>query len=281
MTTIKIVTDSTIDLDIATLESLGVTVVPLSLTIDGETYRDRLDITPQDFLVKMKEAKELPKTSQPPVGEFLEVYDRLGADGSEIISIHMTGGMSGTVNSAETAAGMTESNVTVIDSKYISRALGFQVLKAVEMVKAGENKEEILAEISKVRENTRLFVVVDTLENLVKGGRIGKGQALLGSLLNIKPIADLSGGVYNPIGKVRSYSQVVKTLIKEMKSDLEGKKLLEVGLVHAGNDELVEALVKKIEEDFQFKVENVGYTTPIIATHTGPGTIGFMYRWES
>ncbi|USK37609.1 DegV family protein [Cytobacillus firmus] len=280
MAKIKIVTDSTADLSSEFLEKFDIEVVPLSIHIDGDTYLDRVDITPSEFMRKMKESDELPKSSQPPAGVFAEVYDRFGDQGYEILSIHMTGGMSGTVQSAESAAAMSHANVTVVDSRYISKALAFQVLEAAKMAREGKSIQEIVSRLETTRSNTKLFVVVDTLENLVKGGRIGKGKAMIGSLLNIKPIASLEGGVYTPVAKVRSHTQVAKYLAKQFAEDIKGKTIRGVGLVHAEGIELASKLKTMIEElDAGAEVE-IEETTPIISTHTGPGAIGFMYHLE-
>ncbi|MEI2356535.1 DegV family protein [Mesobacillus zeae] len=280
MSKIKIVTDSTADLGEEIIREYGITVVPLSLTIDGEHFLDRVDITPIEFLEKMKKSEELPKSSQPSSGEFLKVYDELGDEGYEVLSIHMTGGMSGTVRSAESAAKMSQTKVTVVDSRFISKGLAFQVLEAAEMAKKGRSIEEIVARLAVVREQTRLFVVVDTLENLVKGGRIGKGKAMIGSLLNIKPIASLEGGEYNPVSKARSHSQVVKYLSKQFAEDVKGKVIKGVGLTHAEGLELASRLKDTIMEMTGYSKVDIEDTTPIISTHTGIGAIGFMYYFE-
>ncbi len=280
MAKIKIVTDSTADLSSELIEKFDIEVVPLSIHIEGNTYLDRVDITPSEFMRKMKEADELPKSSQPPAGVLAEVYDRFGDQGYDILSIHMTGGMSGTVQSAESAAAMSHANVTVVDSRYISKALAFQVLEAANMASEGKSIQEIVSRLETIRSNTKLFVVVDTLENLVKGGRIGKGKAMIGSLLNIKPIASLEGGVYTPVAKVRSHTQVAKYLAKQFAEDIKGKTIKGVGLVHAEGIELASKLKKMIEElDAAAEIE-IEETTPIISTHTGPGAIGFMYHLE-
>ncbi|NMD72267.1 DegV family protein [Bacillus sp. DNRA2] len=280
MSKIRIVTDSTVDLTDEELSQYDIEVVPLSIHINGETYIDRVDISPIEFIKKMKEAPELPKSSQPAVGTFVEVYDRLHDEGYEVISIHMTGGMSGTVQSAGSAAKMTNATVTVIDSKYISAALAFQVIEAAKLAKAGKSREEIVAEVDKVREQTTLFVVVDTLENLIKGGRIGKGKGMIGSLLNIKPIASLDGGVYTPVAKVRSHSQVVKYLAKQFVEQSTGKKILGVSIVHVEGLDLANKLKAAIIEQTGFSEIDIRYTTPVIGTHTGVGAIGFMYYLE-
>jgi DegV family protein with EDD domain len=277
LTKIKIVTDSTVDLSDEVVKELDIHVVPLSISIDGETYLDRVDLSPLSFLEKMKASKELPKSSQPSAGTFVELYDELGKDGSKVLSIHMTGGMSGTVRSAESAAEMSSSDVAVVDSRFISKGLAFQVIEAAKLAKEGKPLEEILKTVETIRQNTNLFVVVDTLENLAKGGRIGKGRAMIGSLLNIKPIASLEGGEYTPVAKVRSHSQVVKYLTTQFLDDVKGKTIRGVGLVHADGLQLAQNLKAKIIEKTGYDQIDIVPTTPIISTHTGIGAIGFMY----
>ena len=217
MKKVHIVTDSTADLKEEDILKYGIHVVPLTIQIDGKTYIDGVDIQPEEFLEYDEKFAEIPKSSQPAAGVFKELYDKLGEDGSEIISIHMTGGMSGTVKSAQAAAEMTDSKVTVIDSMFISHALTFQVMEAAKLAEQGKSVTEIVERLNTIRKNTSLFVVVDSLDNLVKGGRIGKGKAMIGSLLNIKPIATLQDGVYTPVAKARSHKQVVAHLFKVLK----------------------------------------------------------------
>ncbi|MBD8843329.1 MULTISPECIES: DegV family protein [Priestia] len=280
MAKIKVVTDSTIDLTLEEAEKYGIEMIPLCINIDNETYLDRVELTPADFIEKMKNSKELPKSSQPAIGSFVEVYERLVSEGYDVISIHMTGGMSGTVRAAESAAQMVEGNITVVDSMYITKALSFQVFEAVKMIEDGHTVEEIVSRLEEVRQNTNLFVVVDTLENLVKGGRIGRGKGLIGSLLNIKPIASLADGVYTPVAKVRSHSQIVKFLTKQFEEHTEGKSIKGVGLVHADGFGLASKLKESIVKARGYTQFSIEDTTPIISTHTGIGAIGFMYFAE-
>ncbi|MDH2450968.1 DegV family protein [Priestia megaterium] len=280
MAKIKVVTDSTIDLTLEEAEKYGIEMIPLCINIDNETYLDRVELTPTDFIEKMKNSKELPKSSQPAIGSFVEVYKRLVSEGYDVISIHMTGGMSGTVRAAESAAQMVEGTITVVDSMYITKALSFQVFEAVKMIEDGHTVEEIITRLEEVRQNTNLFVVVDTLENLVKGGRIGRGKGLIGSLLNIKPIASLADGVYTPVAKVRSHSQIVKFLTKQFEEHTEGKSIKGVGLVHADGFGLASKLKESIVKARGYTQFSIEDTTPIISTHTGIGAIGFMYFAE-
>lgn len=277
---IHIVTDSTCDLTKEEVAQHGIHIVPLTIQIDGKTYTDGVDIEPQSFLSAMKNSENLPKSSQPAPGKFKELYDELGKDGDQIISIHMTGGMSGTVESARQAAQMTDADVTVIDSRFIAFGLAFQLREAIKMRDAGATVEEIIARLDKVRENTYLYVVVDTLDNLIKGGRIGKGKGFIGSLLNIKVIANLEGGAYNPVTKVRSHKQVVNYLFKQFQADTAGKTVKSIGISHAEGLTTMGGPLKELIEGSGFNEVEVAFTSPIISTHTGPGAIGFMYYTE-
>ena len=278
---IHIVTDSTCDLTDAEIQEHGIHVVPLTVQIDDKTYTDRVNLQPDTFIKLLKTAKELPKSSQPSPGVFKELYDELGKDGSKIISIHMTGSMSGTYQSANQASQMTDSDVTVIDSRYIAFGLAFQLREAIRLRNAGATAEEIVAGVNRVRENTRLFVALDTLENMVKGGRIGKGKAVVSSLLNIKPIGHLDIGEVTICAKPRSYKQVVKYLMSEFEKDTQGKKVAGVAISHANAmDTLVNPLIEQVKATGYTGQVEVAFTSPVISTHTGEGAIGFIYYTE-
>lgn len=277
---IHIVTDSTCDLTKEEIKQHNIHVVPLTIQIDGKLYTDGVDVTPESFIQLMRESKELPKSSQPAPGKFKELYDELRRDGDQIISIHMTGSMSGTVQSAAQAAQMTDSDVTVVDSRYLAWALSFQLREAIRLRDAGATVEEIVARIDEVRANTRLFVVLDTLENMVKGGRIGKGKSVVSSLLNIKPIGHLDIGEVTICAKPRSYKQVVKFLYNSFVEDTKGKTVKGIGLSHANSLQTMgNPLMEQLNELGETNID-VAYTSPIISTHTGEGAIGFMYFAE-
>lgn len=276
---IKIVTDSTTDLPQEVLEQYNIEVIPLTVFVDGETYQDNVTISPLDFIDKMKHAKELPKTSQPSIGVFVETYDRLGADGDTILSIHMTSGMSGTYSTACAAAEISTSDVKVIDSQMISQALGFQVIEAAQMASEGHSVESIIDRLKQILDYTSLYVVVEKLENLIKGGRIGKAAGWIGSMLSIKPIAMLEKGVYTPVARVRTYSQMMKTLIERFEQDIKGKIVRGIGISHADNVTLAERLQQEIARLTDVPVR-IRPATPVITTHTGPGAIGLMYYAE-
>ncbi len=274
---IRIVTDSTAGIQPERIDQLNIHVVPLSLVIDGKTYHDGVNITNEEFMVKMKAANEIPKSSQPSVGSFLEVYDSIGKEGHTIISIHMTEGMSGTYHSACTAAELSDTKIEVINSGFISILLGYFVERAAEMAQQNVPIDEIVKEIHKMKSRAFLYVVVDTLENLIKGGRIGKGRGMIGTLLNIKPIASLENGVYTPVTKVRSHSQAIKFLVAQVRKDLQDKKIARIGIAHADALPLAKKISEALKAEYHFDHIDIMSTTSVVSIHTGPGAIGLMY----
>ncbi|MCR6096446.1 DegV family protein [Salipaludibacillus agaradhaerens] len=277
---VKIVTDSTLDIPKEAIEELGITIVPLSVTVDGKSYLDGVDVTSSEFVKLLVNSKDIPQSSQPSAGSFLEVYDELGQDGSSIISIHMTSGMSGTVASARTAADMTEADVTVVDSQFISIALSFQVKEAARLANEGKNVEEIIERLNDVRKNSSLYIMVDTLEYLLKGGRIGRGRALVGSLLKIKPIASLEDGVYTPVTKVRTHLQMINFMKKKFQEEAAGKIVKGIGIAQVEAQDLARQVKDAIKEVSGFEDISIIETTPIVSTHTGPGALALMYYFD-
>lgn len=277
MTSIKIVTDSTADLSEELLRKYHISVLPLSISIDGIVYRDRFDIQPDEFIEKMESAAELPKSSQPPLGAFIELYEELTADGSEVISIHLSSQLSGTYQTAVSASNMVDGNITVIDSMYISKGLGFQVLRAALLAEEGMTAEAIVNDLENLRDRTSLYVTIDHFDNLIKGGRIGKGKALIGSLLKVKPIARLENGIYTPEKNVRSSSQLIRYLTGQFLSAVKGRTVQAIGIAHADALDLAHRLKDSLLEHIPGIDIDISYTTPIISVHTGKGAIGFTF----
>ncbi|MFT0800561.1 DegV family protein [Bacillus swezeyi] len=276
MTSIKIITDSTADLGEEILRKYNISVLPLSIVIDGVVYRDQLDIQSDEFIEKMESAKELPKSSQPPLGAFIELYEKLSADGSELISIHLSSGLSGTFQTAVSASNMVDASITVIDSMYISKGLGFQVVRAAALAQQGWTADAIIKDLEDLRDRISLYVTIDNFENLIKGGRIGRGKALLGSLLKVKPIARLEDGIYTPEKNVRSTSQLIRYLTGQL-SAVKGRTVQAIGIAHADALDLANKLKASLLEHIPGIDIDVSYTTPIISVHTGKGAIGFTF----
>ncbi|TWK29161.1 DegV family protein [Bacillus licheniformis] len=277
MTSIKIVTDSTADLSEELLRKYHISVLPLSISIDGTVYRDRFDIQPDEFIEKMESAAELPKSSQSPLGAFIELYEELTADGSEVISIHLSSELSGTYQTAVSASNMVGGNITVIDSMYISKGLGFQVVRAALLAEEGMTAEAIVKDLENLRDRTSLYVTIDHFDNLIKGGRIGRGKALLGSLLKVKPIARLEDGIYTPEKNVRSSSQLIRYLTGQFVSAVKGRTVQAIGIAHADALDLAHRLKDSLLEHIPGIDIDIDYTTPIISVHTGKGAIGFTF----
>ena len=277
MTRIKIVTDSTADLSEELLREYHISVLPLSISIDGIVYRDRFDIQPDEFIEKMERAAELPKSSQPPLGAFIELYEELTADGSEVISIHLSSQLSGTYQTAVSASNMVDGKITVIDSMYISKGLGFQVVRAALLAEEGMTAEAIVKDLENLRNRTSLYVTIDHFDNLIKGGRIGRGKALIGSLLKVKPIARLEDGIYTPEKNVRSSGQLIRYLTGQFLSTVKGRTVQAIGIAHADALDLAHRLKDSLLEHIPGIDIDISYTTPIISVHTGKGAIGFTF----
>ena len=277
MTKIKIVTDSSITIEPQVVEDLEITIVPLSVMVDGVVYSDA-DLKEGEFLRLMQSSRNLPKTSQPPVGVFAEVFERLGEHADKIISIHMSHALSGTVEAARQGATLSNVDVTVIDSSFTDQALKFQVVEAAKLAKAGADLEDILAKIEEVREKTELYIGVSTLENLVKGGRIGRVTGLLSSLLNIRVVMQMKQHELQPIVKGRGV-KTFKKWVNDLAVSLKDKKVAEIGISYAGTAELANEM-KQILQPCVEKTISVLETGSIIQTHTGENAWAILVRYE-
>ncbi|UGQ08296.1 DegV family protein [Streptococcus anginosus] len=277
MTKIKIVTDSSITIEPQIVEDLEITIVPLSVMVDGVVYPDA-DLKEGEFLRLMQSSKNLPKTSQPPVGVFAEVFERLGEHADKIISIHMSHALSGTVEAARQGATLANVDVTVIDSSFTDQALKFQVVEAAKLAKEGADFDAILAKIEEVREKTELYIGVSTLENLVKGGRIGRVTGLLSSLLNIRVVMQMKNHELQPIVKGRGV-KTFKKWVNDLAESLKDKKVAEIGISYAGTAELANEM-KQILQPCVEKTISVLETSSIIQTHTGENAWAILVRYE-
>jgi DegV family protein with EDD domain len=276
LTTIKIVTDSTADIPAEVRAELGIEMVPLKVHFGNETYLDGVDLTPEAFFEKLASYHALPTTSQPSPVEFAEKYKKLAQDkDTQIISVHLSSMFSGTYQSALLAKSMIDdqADITVVDSKSASYGFGMLVVAAAKAAQEGKTKEEILEMIRTMRQNTSLYFLVDTLDYLQKGGRIGKAAALVGSLLNIKPILSISqeGEVYS-VDKVRGQKKAMARIVELIDRDVAGKPI-HLTIAHADALEQAHELHQLLKNHFQ--IESMHYTNigPVIGTHAGPGTV--------
>ncbi len=276
MTKQIIVTDSTSDLPHEYLSEHNIHVIPLSITVDGKAYTDQVDITSKEY-IEYIEADADVKTSQPPIGRFIEKYEELAKEDVEVISIHMSSGLSGTFNTALQASHMVEgSNITVIDSKSISYGLGYQIQHIVDLIEKGTPTSDIIESVTQLRENIQLFVVIGQLNQLIKGGRISKTKGLIGNIMKIKPIGTLNDGRLELVHNSRTQNSSVQYLKKEVAEFTKNHRIKSIGIPHANVIEFVDKVKKSFSEAFHFNQFDVNVTTPVISTHTGQGAIGLI-----
>ena len=277
MTKIKIVTDSSITIEPELAKDLNITIVPLTVMIDGVVYSDS-NLKEGEFLQLMKSSKNLPKTSQPPVGVFAEVFEDLSAEDVQIISIHMSHALTGTVEAARQGATLAKADVTVVDSSFTDQAMKFQVVEAAKMAKAGATLEEILQKLEEVKAKTELYIGVSTLENLVKGGRIGRVTGLISSLLNIRVVMQMTNHTLTPIVKGRG-AKTFKKWLDDLKESLKEKEIEEIGISYAGGPEFANQMKEELQE-FVEKPISVLETGSIIQTHTGENAWAVLVRYK-
>ena len=277
MTKIKIVTDSSVTIEPEVAKELDITIVPLSVMVDGVVYSDA-DLEEGEFLRLMQSSRNLPKTSQPPVGVFADVFERLAEDGAQIISIHMSHALSGTVEAARQGATLANADVTVVDSSFTDQAMKFQVTEAAKLAKEGASLEEILAKIEEVKEKTELYIGLSTLENLVKGGRIGRVSGLISSLLNIRVIMQMKDHQLEPIVKGRG-AKTFKKWLDDLTASLQNKQVAEIGISYAGGSELAQEMKESLQP-YVKKPISVLETGSIIQTHTGENAWAVLIRYE-
>lgn len=278
MSRIIIVTDSTADLTEQEIQDFNIHVVPLNITIQEEHYLDGETITKEEFKNKMIASSELPMTAQPSIGRFVELYDELGKDGSQIISIHLMNSISGTVNAARQATDITESTVTVVDSDFTSRSMGIIVREAAQAAKEGKTAEEVLAVIESTRQRTKLYLTVLNLDNLIKGGRISRVMGAFSNLLNIKLFLEVINGKIEIVQKGRGLKSLQKKydeVFEEMKACPTG--IQEIGIMHAGLNEFNQSQIDTLRELFPDAKFTIVMTSPIIMSHTGVDAMAVTY----
>lgn len=279
MSKIKIVTDSSITIEPDLVEALDITVVPLTVMVDGIVYSDNDLKEDGKFLSLMRNSKSLPKTSQPPVGLFAETYEKLIKEGAEqIVAIHITHSLSGTLEASRQGANIAGADVTVLDSAFTDQAMKFQVVAAAKLAQKGSSLEEILARVEEVKKKTELFIGVSTLENLVKGGRIGRVTGLISSLLNIRVVMELKNHALNPIAKGRGNKTFNKWL-DNLIATIKDRKIAEIGISYARTSDFANGLKDKLQAYVEKDIA-VLETGSIIQTHTGEGAFAVMVHYE-
>ncbi len=267
-----IVTDSTADFPPGLTDGLPISVVPLTVEIGGRSYRDRVDLSPEEFLARLREGV-LPRTSQPSAGAFQDVYQELLEHGYDIVSIHIAATLSGTLNSARVAAQAVDpQRVHLFDSGSVSMGLGWLVIEAAERARAGQSPRAILDYLDRRRRDIRLFAVLETLEYLQKGGRIGRAAAFLGSALQIKPLITVHEGVVEPVERVRTFKRGVERLFELAQQHMPFDRLAVLHLGAEGPAGELRDRIQALQPELRIPFSQIG---TVVGTYVGPGTLGF------
>jgi DegV family protein with EDD domain len=279
---VALVTDSACDLPESVIRAHGIHVVPLSLVYDDRVLRDRIDIDADTFIERLRQG-EHPSTSQPPPAAFVESFQRAAGDGEEVLGIILAGALSGTYNSAVTAAqGLRDSApTTVLDSRGISLLQGLLVMKAAELAELGHDTAAIADEISRIRDRSGIFFTVDTFDRLIASGRVSRGRAWLGALLDIKPIMKVDRlGAAQPVSKVRGYNALVPKVLDLIAQEVGEADRVRFGVVHVDAAETAEQIREAVLDRFGECEVLVSPATPVIATHIGRNAWGLAYMVE-
>ncbi|WP_040206414.1 DegV family protein [Neobacillus jeddahensis] len=266
---IKIITDSSADLPKELIEQYDVTMVPLTVTIEEQDYLEKVDLTPREFFTKMFSTDILPKTSQPSPASFAKAFSKFDS-GTEILCLTISSGLSGTYQSACIGKDLSNANVTVFDSLAGSLGHGLQIIRAAELAEQGASMEEIVSNLTEYRDKMNILVLLDTLENIVKGGRLSKFQGSLAKILNIKVILErVSGGkveIFEKIRGKRKFQKRVLDIIEERGKDFS---TLTFGITHTGNVEDAEAIKQELIKRFSPKDIIISYMGATMGTYAG------------
>ncbi|MDD4924113.1 MAG: DegV family protein [Dehalococcoidales bacterium] len=278
----QIVTDSGTDVFMSSeqMKELRINVVPLNITLDGKTYRDGVDIKPQEFYPLLAGSKGLPKTSQPSPGDFVNIYRNLAKEDPEILSIHMSSGLSGTLNAAQVAARMVpEANITHVDTKTLSVASGWQVEAAARAIKKGWPKEKILDLLKRIGDATEIVYTLKELKYLIHGGRISHIKGLIASVLNIKPFigVEKERGTYIQLGQAITFERAIAGIVDLIAKQHQPGSALRVQVMHTYNPESANVLRDMIDKIFKCTWLPTGSISVALGAHPGPSMIGVVY----
>lgn len=269
-----VVTDSTAYIPKELRDKWKIEMIPLSVIFGSEAYREDIDISAEAFYEEVKN-RELPTTSQPPIGEFVELFEKLAKDYDAVISIHLSSGISGTYQGAVTAAGMVDGiKVFAFDSEISAMVQGFYALEAAEMAAQGQNGEDIIARLEEMRHSIRAYFMVDDLDHLQRGGRLSSAQALIGSLLQVKPLLHFEDKMIVPFEKIRTRKKAMNRVVELLAADAAGGGEYRAVVIHANREQEAIEWKKELEEQFPNVEFMLSYFGPVIGTHLGEGSMG-------
>ena len=274
MNQVAIVTDSTAYLPPEIIEKYQIQVIPLSVIWDGESYQDGLDITTPQFYTRLENSPSLPSTSQPPAGEFKDCFSALLENGNDVVAILISAGISGTVNSAlQAQAELDPSRIEIVDSLTAAMATGLHVIAAARKAAQGGTLQEVVQTARQAQQQTAVVFVVDTLEFLHRGGRIGGAKRLLGSMLKIKPILEMRAGKIAAVDQERTQKRALERMLELIKEKACDEKPVRMAVIHSNAPELAHKLKAEVLESFSPEELYVAELSPVIGTHVGPGTL--------
>lgn len=276
---IRIVTDSACDLPDDVVERHGIEIVPLNIRFGDEEYVDRFELDVESFYDKLASHEALPETSAPAPGKFQQAFEKQAAAGADVvICVNLASGLSATMESAQQAAKMVapDIDVRVVDTQSVSGAIGMACIEAAEAAEAGMSADQIVADLEERAPRTKIFGALNTLENLKKGGRIGNAQALLGNMLAIKPILEISHGKVEEASKQRTRKKAIGWMRDRALAD-DVEDLVVLNGMAPDFDEFVDMLAPRYSRDDLF----IGKIGPVIGTHAGPGVIGIGFRQKA
>ena len=279
---VAIVVDSTAFIPPDLVEKYDIQVIPQILNWEGQSYRDNVDITPEAFYTRLKTAKEMPTTSQPSAGEFHEFFSRLAESYESILAVLISEPLSGTLASARAAqAMMPDFPIEIVDSRSTVMGLGFMVLAAARAVANGADYKEAAEAARALKERMRIIFVVDTLEFLHRGGRIGGAQRFVGSLLSVKPLLHIENGKVEPLASVRTKRKALNHMLDLVTEEMKGKSNVHAAVMNAVAPEEAAQIAEEVKRRVNPVEMYITELSPVIGTHAGPGTIGVIYYAES
>ncbi|MBR7797874.1 DegV family EDD domain-containing protein [Agaribacter marinus] len=272
---IAVMTDSTAYIIKDVREEKQIHMVPLSVQFEEASFQEEIDITTDQFYEKLREVKELPKTSQPSIGLITSKLEELAKDYDAVISIHLSSGISGTYQAVASAGEMVEGiEVYPYDSEISCMAQGFYVLEAVEMIQEGKQPTKIMERLDEIKSSLRAYFMVDDLSNLQRGGRLNGAQAIVGSLLQVKPILHFVNKIIVPFEKIRTKKKAINRILGLLDEDAGEGKQLKVVFIHANAESDAIALQKSFLEKYPEMDTSISYFGPVIGTHLGEGALG-------
>ena len=282
--TFIVLVDSASDIPSDRATSEGIVTVPMMVTIDGKTMFEGVDLNTKDFYAQFTNFIELPKTSQPNPNTLLEHYERILSEGHEVVAIHLSSGLSSTVATAQMLRSMTSApeRVHIIDSLGASFGYGLIALFAQQILRSGISWEEAEAKIMSIRNSMRYVFTLDTLEYLIKGGRVSKTAGFIGGLLDLKPILHITpDGRIEPFTKVRSRRAAIRKLVDTMEKDITDPEQQVIGISHSACLDDANSLADEIRRRFKVKDIWISEIGCVVGSHTGPGTLVLFYQSES